>query len=365
MELRNVIFQLGALPASLIDRLSTNRFGPLVEYLRARDGLPAVRRLIVLPSYFVAGLPVELIAPSGVEVSYAPSGSLFAYLKNLPNPASQVALALGDPVFDAPGSTRYEFNSLPGTAVEVEQLRRRFERNQQPVLSLQGMEASEPTLAEMAAKGELKKYRYLHFATHGVIDHERPSRSALILSQVGLPDPAEQFDKGLPIYDGRVTVEEIVEQWELDADLVVLSACETALGRHAGGEGFIGFAQALLTAGARSVVLSLWKVDDMATALLMDRFYANLLGQTEGLLNKEPMPKAEALSEAKRWLRELPKNEAEKLIGSMSAGVERGKGRPSRVDPNEPPKPANVPDGEKPYSHPFYWAAFILIGDPD
>ena len=63
---------------------------------------------------------------------------------------------------------------------------------------------------------------------------------------------------------------------------MTLSACETALGREAGGEGFVGFTQALLMSGARSVCLSLWKVDDTATALLMQRFYANLLGVRPG-----------------------------------------------------------------------------------
>jgi CHAT domain-containing protein len=101
--------------------------------------------------------------------------------------------------------------------------------------------------------------------------------------------------------DGRVTAEQIVRTWELDADLVVLSACEAGLGRSAGGEGYLGFTQALFAKGARSVVLSLWKVDDRATALLMKRFYQNLLGKRQDL--NAAMPKAEALGEAKVWLR--------------------------------------------------------------
>ena len=102
---------------------------------------------------------------------------------------------------------------------------------------------------------------------------------------------------GLPIFDGRLTAEEVLEQWHLNADLVTLSACQTALGKYENGEGFVGFAQALILAGSRSVCLSLWKVDDTATALLMNRFYENLLGKREGL--KGPMKKAEALAEAK------------------------------------------------------------------
>src|SRR5262249_56784503 len=95
----------------------------------------------------------------------------------------------------------------------------------------------------------------------------------------------------------------IQRSWELKAELVTLSACETALGRDAGGEGFVSFTQALLMSGSRSVCLSLWKVADKATALLMQRFYANLLGRRAGL--SRPLPKAEALDEAKRWLRGL------------------------------------------------------------
>ena len=109
---------------------------------------------------------------------------------------------------------------------------------------------------------------------------------------------------------------------------MTLSACETALGRDAGGEGFVGFTQALLMSGTRSVCLSLWKVDDTATALLMQRFYANLLGRRAGLTG--PMPKAEALREAKAWLRGLRRAEVLALTAELSGGVERGKGAKAR-----------------------------------
>src|SRR5262249_49969176 len=155
----------------------------------------------------------------------------------------------------------------------------------------------------LAASGELGRFGFLHLATHGVIDEEVPSRSAVILTQTGLPDPLTQVREHQPVYDGRLSVREIQRTWEFQAELVTLSACETALGREVGGEGLVGFTQALLISGTRSVCLSLWKVDDASTALLMQRFYANLLGGRPGLSG--PLPKAEALREAKAWLRGL------------------------------------------------------------
>jgi CHAT domain-containing protein len=90
----------------------------------------------------------------------------------------------------------------------------------------------------------------------------------------------------------------------------------------------VGFTQALLMSGTRSVCLSLWEVNDVATALLMQRFYANLLGRRLGLTS--PMPKAEALREAKVWLRGLRRAEALALIADLSGGVERGKSAKAR-----------------------------------
>ena len=113
----------------------------------------------------------------------------------------------------------------------------------------------------------------------------------------GLMAARELARAGKKVYDGRLTVRRMRQQWRLDADLVVLSACQTALGQNAGGEGLLGFAQVLLGRGARTVVLSRWHVSDDATALLMQRFYQNLLGRRAGL--KAPMAKALALAEAK------------------------------------------------------------------
>jgi CHAT domain-containing protein/tetratricopeptide (TPR) repeat protein len=356
----------------LADKLRRQRLEPLAKHLVAGRDLPAVRHLIVVESTALAGVPVEVIA-DGYTVSYAPSGTLFAHLRRQPRLETHGLLALADPVFDRPkvqrqssppaGGDEDKWEQLPGTRAEVEALKRLFAGTEPPPRLLFDSDASEQRLDELAQGGELAKYRYVHLATHGVVDDRFPLRSAVILARDALPDPQQQLDAGLPVYDARLTAAKVLRRWNLHAELVTLSACETALGKYERGEGFMGFAQALLLAGSRSVCLSQWKVDDAATALLMARFYQNLLGQRDGL--KAPMRKAEALAEAKAWLRRLPRDEAVEQAAQLMQGVARGKGRPVLpLLPAVPVAPAGGKD-DCPYAHPYYWAAFVLIGDPD
>src|SRR5690349_15362305 len=107
----------------------------------------------------------------------------------------------------------------------------------------------------------------------------------------------------------------------------------------------------------------MWKVDDTAMPLLMQRFYANLLGRRAGIT--APMPKAEALREAEAWLRGLRRSEASAVITDLSGGMDRGKGAKARR-PGGPG--AAVPagrDDDRLYAAPHDWAAFALWGDPD
>jgi hypothetical protein len=458
---------------SLLTKLRAQRLLPLAKALgAAADSQPPARRLVILPSRAMAGIPVEaLLAPDDSRiVSYAPSATVFKYLREQERPDSHAGLlALGDPVFEQdrsagdsqplpergllinmvapgsnaathglkPGDVLLAYNGvalntkedlkviaegnkpvvvdvwrdgqraqrdlapgklgvvldprparlaiaegrklqqvlvvargggedlppLPGTRYEVEALARLFQAGDRPARMLLGSEASEPALDRLAASGELGQFGFIHLATHGVIDESIPTRSAVILTQTGLPDPLEQALYHKPVYDGRLSVREIQRGWELKAELVTLSACETALGRETGGEGFVGFTQALLMSGARSVCLSLWKVDDTATALLMQRFYANLLGRRPR--HSRPLPKAEALHEAKSWLRGLSRAELLTLTAELTGGVERGKGAEVRRPPRlAMPTPPGADDG-RPYAAPHFWAAFVLVGDPD
>jgi tetratricopeptide (TPR) repeat protein len=132
----------------------------------------------------------------------------------------------------------------------------------------------------MAISPELSQYRIVHFATHGVLNDEHPGLSGLIFSRVDV--------QGRP-QDGFLRLNDIYNL-NLPADLVVLSACTTALGKDVRGEGLVGIVRGFMYAGAARVVASLWKVDDEATAELMKRFYRYML--------QEKMPAAAALRAA-------------------------------------------------------------------
>lgn len=141
-----------------------------------------------------------------------------------------------------------------------------------------------------ATSGDLARYRIVHFATHGVLDSEHPELSGIVLSLVN--------ERGQPI-DGFLRLHEIYNL-HLPAELVVLSACQTGLGKEIKGEGLIGLTRGFMYAGAKGVAASLWKVEDAATRELMERFYRHLL--------KENLRPAAALRAAqiemlnqKRW----------------------------------------------------------------
>jgi CHAT domain-containing protein len=286
-----------------------------------------VRRLVIVPVAWMAGVPVEVLTDH-FTISYAPSGTQLSRLRERLRPqAAPTLLAVADPLF-APS----KYAELPGTGREAQLLRGLF--GQADVLRRAAASVSE--LEALRAAGRLSRYRYCHFATHGEADRSKAFESALILAG-----------------GERLTANDVLEKWQLDAELVTLSACESSLGPSGGAEGYLGFGQAFLLAGARGVVLSLWQVDNTATALLMQRFYQNLLGKRAGL--DAPLTKAEALREAKHWLRDLTADQIGREVARLPP-LERG---------GERRKEVAVADAARPYGHPYYWSAFILIGDPD
>jgi CHAT domain-containing protein/tetratricopeptide (TPR) repeat protein len=235
--------------------------------------------------------------------------------------------------------------------------------------------------------------RFLHLATHALVDGgPRVYDSALALAA---PETLTADD------DGFLRLGDLLYKWsgKLEGtELVTLSACRTAQGRLEAGDGFVALTWGFLFAGADSVIASLWKVDDTATALLMTRFYENLLGtghvmtdpqiaqisqnssqadplrpsaksadSGSGLRTQDsglkPQPKAEALRDAKRWLKSLSRADAERACRSL--GVEK-----SDMPRGGPPlgrgeAVTSESSDDRPYADPYYWAAFILIGDGD
>ena len=120
---------------------------------------------------------------------------------------------------------------------------------------------------ETAMSSLVGEYQIVHFATHGFLDSEHPELSGIVLTMV---DPKGVRQNGLmPLHD--------IYSLNLSAELTVLSACQTALGKDISGEGLIGLSHSFMSAGSKSVVASLWNVDDRATAALMPRFYESLL----------------------------------------------------------------------------------------
>lgn len=157
---------------------------------------------------------------------------------------------------------------------------------------------------DTATRAELGRYRYLHFATHGLLDSERPGLSALVLSLVD--------ESGAP-QDGFLRAHEIYNL-NLPAELVVLSACQTGLGKEIKGEGLVGLTRGFMYAGAARVVVSLWNVNDKATSELMAKFYRKML-----------------------------KNGQRPAAALRSAQVEMWR--------------------QRQWQSPYYWAAFVLQGE--
>ena len=169
---------------------------------------------------------------------------------------------------------------------EVEQIAGLFPPDQVSVLM-----DEQATEENVKTAGRLGGFRFVHFATHGLLNEERPSYSGLILSLPGGPKAAPSGDPqsertgaqspnrtpqserlSRQSEDGLLQVYEVFNL-KLNADLAVLSACETGLGKDVRGEGLVGLTHSFLYAGTPSVMVSLWNVQDRSTADLMVKFY--------------------------------------------------------------------------------------------
>jgi CHAT domain-containing protein/tetratricopeptide (TPR) repeat protein len=298
------------------------------------------RRLVVVPDAALHFLPFGALPAPGsgklllaqLEIAYLPSATTLDLQRQRLEkraPARHWAAVIADPVF-TPDDPRVTVPPVPGPSIAGSSTPARHEVERgapggAPLADLErlpasGREAQE--IADLAPAGEvwtardlkasreavlsgkLRDYRVVHFATHGLVDTRNPERSGLVLSLVDADRrPREGFLSLSDIYD-----------LDLDADLVVLSGCRTALGKEVRGEGVMGLTRGFLYAGVPRVVASLWKVQDRTTAELMTRFYRALW--------QDHLPAAAALRKAQLSLSDKPQ-----------------------------------------YRNPYSWAGFVLQGD--
>lgn len=276
----------------------------------ARNQLKGKTALIIIPDSDLWQLPFQALvsAPNrylidDCSVSYAPSLAVLHEMKTLrgrrPENQAGALLAFGNPSLGNNSTRSRADRELWDPLPQAEK----------EVIAIGELYASEPSKIYIGAearegrvKSEANSFRILHMATHGMFDDSSPMYSHLVLSQL----------------NGNSTEDGLLEAWEimkmdLQLSLVVLSACETARGRYGAGEGMIGLTWAFFVAGCPATVVSQWKVESASTARLMLAFHKNL--RVNGL------SPAAALRQAELALRH-----------------------------------------SEDFSHPFYWAPFVLVG---
>ncbi len=235
---------------------------------------------------------------AGHEIVTLPSASVVQILRDQQagrTPPTREVIVLADPVFqsDDPRVERSSANpadpdsALPASIADLDVFQRLRSSKEEAEVIL-GMVPEGKGIGklgftaslELVMSGELANYRMIHFATHGEIHAEHPELSAIVLSLVDR--------RGQPV-PGFLRLHQIYEL-DLPAELVVLSACETALGAEVRGEGLMSLTRGFMHAGTRRVIVSLWSVSDRATAELMKRLYRAIL--------EEKQPPSAALRQA-------------------------------------------------------------------
>ncbi len=335
---------LGALRGKDLDRVSKSLYKSLLQPVESMAD--SSERLLLIPDGPLRLLPFAALVRETDEggaqylAQWKPlhsvlSATVYAELRKSRRSAPQDSG--GDPLLAAFGDPHYalsrQFAAAGGERISDARVRSARERrgldwhrlseSRREVLEISELYRNVRTyLGEGATEERVKALggdaRLVHFATHATLDDRFPLNSALVLTlPEGFP---ENRDNGL------LQAWEIFERVRLDADLVVLSACESALGEEQGGDGLIGLTRAFQYAGARTVAASLWSVQDRATSELMVRFYRHL---------RSGLSKDEALRAA----------QLELIRGPLEVLNEAGE------------------QVRKDWTAPYYWAAFQIAGD--
>ncbi|MEX0719806.1 MAG: CHAT domain-containing protein [Balneolaceae bacterium] len=304
----------------------------LYQVLIPENGAVNISNLIVIPDGVLSYLPFEAISSNSsylienYNIKYLPSSSIYSLIQDPHRPTNYDLLAMAGSGFEGSGlgdlnqltRSQISFTYLPSTLLEVESIAANF-------TSAKILKNEEVTETAFYSQN-LSDFRFLHFATHGTIDEVNPSQSGLILTN--------NSEVKLAGEDGFLSSNEI-SGLKLNADLVTLSACNTGMGKSITGEGLLGLQRSFLTAGASSVMVSLWNVFDRSTSEFMSHFYQKMIEFEQadyGLWNRSlnwfglyEHPffdyKAKALKDAKLAMIDHPY-----------------------------------------YNHPIHWAPFILIG---
>ncbi|MBI2986049.1 MAG: CHAT domain-containing protein [Deltaproteobacteria bacterium] len=326
-SLRETIFALGDKDKFRV--ASTVLYQHLIEGI-----LPYVtgKELIIVPHDVLHYLPFHaLVSPDGryliekYPIYYLSSASLLQFTKEKRKAKGDLSavlaqagrvLAFGNPDLGDPDK------ELKFAELEAQEVQRLYPQST-VLLKREATEEKGKTLSP--------QHDILHFATHAKLNEDDPLSSAILLAKDGTED-------------GRLEVREIFGM-DLKANLVVLSACETGLGKLSTGDEIVGLTRAFIYAGTPSVVASLWKVEDSSTAYLMASFYKNL----------RTMSKVEALRQA----------QLELIRGQASSDLlaRRGVGGIGRLGEVPEAKPQSLAPVSVSTSHPYFWAPFILVGD--
>ena len=284
-------------------KLSRELYESLIK--PADKQLRGIKNLFIVPDGLIWTLPFQALITERdrylieeYALGYAPSLSVLQEMNKSPRNSKSVSsiIAFGNPVIGRDEKLNQDLCPLPEAETEVKEIASAVRSRVKQVFV-------GPTATEKTFKSLAPEYSRIHLATHGVLDNRDPLYSHLLLTKTD----------GDVENDGSLEAREIMNM-HLNAELAVLSACETANGRISPGEGVIGMSWAFFVAGTRSMVVSQWRVNSASTAQLMKNFY-------EALAMHQNAYKSEALRQASLRLLKDPR-----------------------------------------YRHPFYWAGFVLIG---
>lgn len=291
------------------------------------ESLDDYSNLVIVPDGALTYLPFEALLRNDryliedFRIKYEPSLTSLTLL-DTPEPVDQKELlAVAGSQFSEDRErvlSNNQLSALPSTVIEVDSIASHFRQ----VSMLKEDEVSEQAFKNLLQQN---RYRYVHMATHGIIDEDRPRRSGLALSAKGEITASSKED-------GMLRSSEIFGL-DITSDMVVLSACNTGLGKVVKGEGILGLQRSFFYAGTSTVVVSLWNVYDRSTASLMTEFY-------KALINGEEESWIDSMLRWVGWDQSIP-------FGQKATAM-----RQAKLQMIDHPL----------FNHPIYWAPFIVVG---